>query len=101
MTRSTEFYVEFIVLTIVSLVAASIWVSFSNTVISSAGFSLQTMFMLGIIFTVSSVYILVTLFGDGSEDKKREKGVKHESTHKLEMFEQGDNKVMDKELGDR
>lgn len=77
MRRAFDFYCEFIILTILALVAGNIWVRWSNNIIDSSDFSTKILFILGVFFTVLAVFMMMTLFGEKTKMK----------THAKEMFD--------------
>lgn len=76
--RSFEFYCEFIILTILALVAGNIWVRCCNEMIDHNHYSTETLLFFAIIFTVLAIFIIMSIFGEKNVSEK---------SHKLEMFE--------------
>ena len=84
MVRSEKFYIEFVALTVLSLLAANLWSRFMTRVLNTHTDSMSVDLIVAICMTFAAIIVMKTFFTpvDG-------KGVAEEPSYGEEMYESG------------
>ena len=82
MPRSETFYIEFITLTVLSLVTANLWVRLAVNALNAYSNSVHIDLIAAIIATVVAIILMNMLFS-----KTKNQGLSYEKFHREEMFE--------------
>lgn len=82
MPRSENFYAEFVAVTVLSLLAANLWIRFVTRLLDKRADSLSVDFIVAIGCTVIAIILMKTFFAFQSDT-----GVEIEKTHHEELFE--------------
>lgn len=82
MVRSKKFYVEFITLTVLSLLAANLWIRFVMRLLDNHADSVSVDLLMAVATTGIAFLLMITFFTPSNGE-----GVIEEPTHREEMYD--------------